>query len=117
MSLKSPISKVYETAQKLKVDVSFTIIKEIGKDHKKIFIMECKLGDLAVTAEGKSKKEAKRAVAELMLERVNELPDTQSDDYSIILKNKNKKKKSKKSPSKIVVSFSKKTFIHCAVIF
>lgn len=102
-SLKSPISKVYEIAQKMKIDVSFEIIKERGKDHKKIFVMQAKLGHVSVTAEGKSKKEAKKAAAELILERVNEL-GVSKDDYSILLKNKNNIKKKNKQKNKVMVS-------------
>lgn len=102
MSLKSPITKIYELAQKLKLDVSFDIIKEKGRDHKKIFVMECRLGHLSVTAESTKKKEAKKAAAELMLERVHELPGVPKDDYSVILQTKGKKKKQKKN--KVVVS-------------
>lgn len=106
-SLKSPISKVYETGQKLKLNVAFDVIKEKGKDHNKIFVMEGKLGHLSVTAEAKSKKEAKKAAAELMLEHVNELPGATDEDYSVILKSKNKSKKKSKKNNKIVVSLNK----------
>lgn len=112
MSLQSPISKVYEIAQKLKVDVSFNVIKERGKDHKKIFVVECKLAHLSVNAEGKSKKEAKRLAAELMLERVDELPGIPDDDYSVILKTKSKNKK-KKQKNKIMVGFCKGCLTYC----
>lgn len=102
---------MYEIAQKLKMDVSFDIIKETGKDHKKVFVMECKLGQLSVTAEGTKKKEAKKAAAELMLERVHQLPGVPQDDYSVILKTKKKKKNQKKN--KVVVSLLCYEFLLC----
>lgn len=73
--------------------------------------MECKLGHLSVTAEGTKKKEVKKAAAELMLERVHELPGVPADDYSVILQTKGKKKKQKKK--KVVVS----VFLLTVVVF
>lgn len=104
MSLKSPISKVHEIAQKLKIDVGFDVVKERGKDHNKIFVMQGKLGHILVTAEGKSKKEAKKIAAELILERVNELPGIPKEDYSIILKTKRPKNKKKNKQNRVLVS-------------
>lgn len=96
-AIKSPISQVYEAASKRKLDVNFEITSETGPSHKKVFVMQCTLGDFKVEAEGKSKKEAKRLAAEKMLEKIKELPQMAYDDYSVILKkNKNKKKKKNK---------------------
>lgn len=115
MSLKSPISKVYELAQKLKTDVSFEIIKQRGKSHNKIFVMQAKLGHIVVTAEGKSKKEAKKAAAELVLDHVHELPGIPKEDYSVILQTKTKKKNKQKQKFRVVVRFG--TFYFCNLQF
>lgn len=98
-SLKSPISLVYEAAQKRNLDVSFEVISETGPSHKKVFVTQCTLADIKVEAEGKSKKESKKLAAEKMLEKIQELPNIDSlQDYSIILKkNKQKSPKSKKN--------------------
>lgn len=116
MSLKSPISKVHEIAQKLKIDVGFDIVKERGKDHNKVFVMQGKLGSILVTTEAKSKKEAKKSAAELILERINELPGIPKEDYSIILKTKSKKNKKKNKQNKIVVSLDGIFAVFCTYL-
>lgn len=106
IALKSPISKVYELGQKLKIDAEFKIVEEKGRDHEKTFVMEGKLGDITVQAEGKSKKETKKLAAERILERVDELPEVSDEDYTVILRSKvrRKNKKKKKSGQKNVFS-------------
>ncbi|RZC33065.1 double-stranded RNA-binding protein Staufen -like 2-like, partial [Asbolus verrucosus] len=95
-NLKSPISRVYEQAQKRNLPVEFNVISESGKSHQKVFITQCKLGDFVSEGEGKSKKESKRMAAEKMLENLPLLPEI-SDGREIIkgLATKKKKKKNK----------------------
>lgn len=71
--LKSPVSKVYEEAQKRKLDIEFEITKESGPSHKKTFVTECRLGEFVTTGEGKSKKESKTVAAIHMLDKIAEM--------------------------------------------
>lgn len=101
-ALRSPVSLVHEAGQKRKIDVSFDVVNEEGPAHKRVFTMRCTLGHLTTEAEGHSKKDAKRRAAELMMERMDELPEL-SDEAQILSsmksdkKKKNKKKKIKKN--------------------
>jgi double-stranded RNA-binding protein Staufen len=94
-SLKSPISRVHEAAQKRNLPVEFNIVEETGKSHQKVFITQCKLGDFITEGEGKSKKESKREAAEKMLHNLADLPE-HFDENAIVSGFKNKKKRKKK---------------------
>lgn len=94
--LKSPISLVYEAAQKRNMEAIFEIVEEYGKPHKKVFVTELHIGNISTRGEGSSKKDSKRDAAEEMLKRIHELPNI-TDESLIVsgLKTKNKKKKNK----------------------
>ncbi|KAL1509758.1 hypothetical protein ABEB36_004445 [Hypothenemus hampei] len=93
--LKSPISLVYEAAQKRNLGVSFEVVDEIGPGHKKIFTMQCVVGDLKSTGQGKSKKESKRVAAEAMLVNLLRLPEISDKTNGNNVNNSKKKKKGK----------------------
>lgn len=98
--MKSPISRVHEAAQKLKIDLEFNVISETGKSHKKNFVTECKLGEFRTEGEGKSKKESKRAAAEKMVENLHLLPEI--IDGKAILNSSGKKKKKKINKNNVI---------------
>jgi hypothetical protein len=100
-SLKSPISRVHEAAQKRNLPVEFNIVEETGKSHQKVFITQCKLGDFITEGEGKSKKESKREAAEKMLHNLADLPE-HFDENAIVSGFKNKKKRKKKKKKQIM---------------
>ncbi|XP_056648429.1 double-stranded RNA-binding protein Staufen homolog [Diorhabda sublineata] len=95
--LKSPVSKVYEEAQKRKLGVEFEITKESGPPHKRTFITQCRLGGLVTTGEGKSKKESKKVAAINMLEKIAELEplSIEAETKHLLGKSKNKKRNKK----------------------
>lgn len=47
--LKSPISLVHEIALKRKLTVTFDVKLEKGPPHMKIFVTQCKVGDVVVS--------------------------------------------------------------------
>ncbi|XP_044763076.1 double-stranded RNA-binding protein Staufen homolog 2-like [Coccinella septempunctata] len=71
--LKSPISILYEYAQKRRLSLEFNELERSGPAHKLIFEMECTLGPEKISAKGRSKKEAKRIAAEKMIEIIPDL--------------------------------------------
>ncbi|XP_076274178.1 maternal effect protein staufen-like [Rhynchophorus ferrugineus] len=97
--IKSPISIVYEAAQKRNLAVNFEIIDEFGPAHKKTFTTKCVVGDLEVTGSGKSKKESKRIAAENMLPGLMNIPEVDDKHTN---SNKSKKSKNKNKKNKIV---------------
>ncbi|XP_078332855.1 double-stranded RNA-binding protein Staufen homolog isoform X2 [Crassostrea virginica] len=72
--VKSEISLVHEVALKRNLSVSFDVTRESGPPHMKTFLTRCKVGDMETEAEGNSKKVSKKKAAELMLEKLKELP-------------------------------------------
>ena len=48
--------------------------RESGPPHMKTFVTCCKVGDYVTEAEGNSKKVSKKKAAEMMLEKLKELP-------------------------------------------
>ncbi|CAG9831020.1 unnamed protein product [Diabrotica balteata] len=99
--LKSPISKVYEEAQKRKLSVEFEVIKESGPSHKKTFKTECRLGDIVTEGEGFSKKESKTDAAINMLAKIAELEplpiEVEARNFVKNDKKQNKRNKNKKN--------------------
>nr|XP_034323124.1 double-stranded RNA-binding protein Staufen homolog isoform X1 [Crassostrea gigas] len=71
---KSEISLVHEVALKRNMSVTFDVIRESGPPHMKTFVTRCKVGDMETESEGNSKKVSKKKAAELMLEKLKELP-------------------------------------------
>ncbi|ERL85896.1 hypothetical protein D910_03311 [Dendroctonus ponderosae] len=94
---KSPISLVYEAAQKRNLGVTFEVIDEVGPSHKKIFTTKCVVGDLTVTGEGKSKKESKRVAAENVLTQLMKITEVSGKHVAELPRSKksNKNKKNK----------------------
>ncbi|XP_061182714.1 double-stranded RNA-binding protein Staufen homolog [Saccostrea echinata] len=72
--VKSEISLVHEVALKRNMTVSFDVIRESGPPHMKTFVTRCKVGDMETEAEGNSKKVSKKKAADLILEKLKELP-------------------------------------------
>ncbi|XP_055997431.1 double-stranded RNA-binding protein Staufen homolog isoform X2 [Ostrea edulis] len=72
--VKSEISLVHEVALKRNMSVSFDVIRESGPPHMKTFVTRCKVGDMETESEGNSKKVSKKKAADLMLEKLKELP-------------------------------------------
>lgn len=73
------------------------IIDEGGLPHKRTFTTQCQLGDLVTVGEGKSKKESKKAAAEAILERIDELPPVSREmQLKNVISRKNKRKNKKK---------------------
>uniref|UniRef100_A0A6P7GWD1 Double-stranded RNA-binding protein Staufen homolog 2-like n=1 Tax=Diabrotica virgifera virgifera TaxID=50390 RepID=A0A6P7GWD1_DIAVI len=96
--LKSPISKVYEEAEKRKMSIECEVIKESGMSHKKKFKTECRLGDIITEGEGFSKKESKRDAAINMLAKIAELePLPIEEEARNFIKNDKKQKNRRKN--------------------
>lgn len=72
--LKSPISLVHEIALKRNLSVTFEVLSEKGPPHMKVFITQCRVGDLVAEGEGNGKKISKKRAAEKMLEELGKLP-------------------------------------------
>jgi len=72
--LKSPISLVHEIALKRHLNVVFEVKSENGPPHMKVFVTQCKIGDIVVDGEGNGKKISKKRAAEKMLEKLAQLP-------------------------------------------
>lgn len=104
-SIKSPISLVYESAQKRNLDVIFEIIDEVGPSHKKLFTTKCSVGNLESTGQGKSKKESKRAAAENILPQILEVPEVEGARNN--MKSGTKKSKKNKKNKVIKTTFDK----------
>ncbi|KAK3088569.1 hypothetical protein FSP39_020726 [Pinctada imbricata] len=73
-NLKSEISLVHEIALKRNLSVGFEVTRESGPPHMKTFVTCCKVGDYLTESEGNSKKVSKKKAAEMMLEKLKELP-------------------------------------------
>lgn len=86
---------MYEYAQKRRLFLDFNELEKTGPAHKLVFEMECILGTEKVTAKGKSKKDAKKRVAQIMLEKIPDLdiPDDLNSDQSVSSTTKLKKRK------------------------
>jgi len=54
--LKNPISLVHEGAHKRELEVSFTVVREIGPPHMRTFFITCTIGDVVTEGRGSSKK-------------------------------------------------------------
>ncbi|KAL5014604.1 hypothetical protein ScPMuIL_008874 [Solemya velum] len=96
--LKSEISLVHEIALKHNLPVGFEVIRESGPPHMKTFITRCVVGQMVTEAEGNSKKLSKKRAAELMLEKLKELPPL----AVYIQKPKNKLQSNKKKNRNII---------------
>ncbi|XP_069106688.1 double-stranded RNA-binding protein Staufen homolog [Argopecten irradians] len=90
--LKSEISLVHEIALKRNLKVSFDVIRESGPPHMKTFVTRCSVGEFEAEAEGNSKKMSKKKVAEMMLEKLRELPSLPVSTMKPRNKPNNKKK-------------------------
>lgn len=96
--LKSEISLVHEIALKRNLNVSFDVIRESGPPHMKNFVTRCTVGDIETEAEGNSKKFSKKKAAEMMLEKLKDLPPLPPS----ALKPKNKTVTNKKKSKNII---------------
>merc|ERR1719422_1590144 len=76
--LKSPISLVHEIALKRNLQVYFEVVREAGPPHMGTFITKCIVGDFLTEGEGNGKKVSKKRAAELMLDRLKQLPPVAS---------------------------------------
>lgn len=86
--LKSPISLVHEIALKRHLNVVFDVISETGPPHMKVFITQCRIGDLVVEGEGSGKKISKKRAAEKMLEKLSKLPPLPNINNLVRMKRK-----------------------------
>jgi len=93
--LKSPISLVHEVALKRNLSVAFSVVRETGPPHMRMFITRCTVGEFISEGEGNGKKVSKKRAAELMLNKLRELPPVASAVHTKHRKQTNTKKKSK----------------------
>ena len=68
------------------------VTRESGPPHMKIFVTRCKVGEFQTEAEGQSKKTSKKKAADLMLEKLRELPCLPPTLQRLKTKPNNKKK-------------------------
>lgn len=93
--LKSPISLVHEIALKRNLNVVFEVTSEKGPPHMKVFVTQCRVGDMVADGEGNGKKISKKRAAEKMLEKLSSLGPLPTTANVLGLKRKrivNKKK-------------------------
>jgi len=76
--LKSPISLAHEIALKRNLQVYFEVVRETGPPHMRTFITKCIVGDFVTEGEGNGKKVSKKRAAELMLDKLKQLPPVAS---------------------------------------
>merc|ERR1711936_820418 len=76
--LKSPISLVHEIALKRNLQVYFEVVREAGPPHMRSFITKCIVGEFLTEGEGNGKKVSKKRAAELMLDKLKQLPPVAS---------------------------------------
>jgi len=93
--LKSPISLVHEVALKRNLAVTFSVVRETGPPHMRMFVTRCTVGEFICEGEGNGKKVSKKRAAELMLKKLRELPPVASANVPKPRKQTNTKKKSK----------------------
>jgi len=72
--LKSPISLVHEIALKRNFQVYFEVIREAGPPHMRSFLTKCIVGEFLTEGDGNGKKVSKKRAAELMLDKLKQLP-------------------------------------------
>lgn len=106
--LKSPISLVHEIALKRNLNVAFEVLSEKGPPHMKVFVTQCKVGDLTAEGEGNGKKISKKRAAEKMLEELGKLPPLPNMNSMAHLKRKRVVTK-KKTRNLIKVNMDKTT--------
>ncbi|KAI4463500.1 maternal effect protein staufen [Holotrichia oblita] len=95
---KSPVSVLYELAQKQGIHLDYEVTDDNGHPHEKVFTTKCQFGDLTVEGSGKSKKLSKRNASENMLEKLKYTkPSEYNTDVTIKKITKKKKKKVIKS--------------------
>ena len=63
------------TQREFKVIPSYTVIKEEGPEHEKIFTVECRVKELKTVSTGKSKKSAEQQAAREMLKVLGVIED------------------------------------------
>merc|ERR1719391_1167582 len=76
--LKSPISLAHEIALKRNLVVKFEVTRETGPPHMRTFITKCIVGNFVTEGEGNGKKVSKKRAAELMLDKLKQLPPVAS---------------------------------------
>ena len=69
---------VHEIALKRNLQVYFEVVREAGPPHMRTFITKCIVGDFLTEGEGNGKKVSKKRAAELMLDRLKQLPPVAS---------------------------------------
>lgn len=92
----------HEAAQIRNMNLECEVINQSGSPHKKTFTTQCQIGDVITIGEGRSKKESKKAAAENILQRLDELPTVSAEKQMNNWVNKKTKKKTKRK--KIVKS-------------
>ncbi|CAH0561409.1 unnamed protein product [Brassicogethes aeneus] len=120
-TVKNPISRIYEAAQKNNLVVSFNIVEESGAAHKKEFTTECKLGDFVTFGKGGSKKASKKNAAENMVinlpnlvmnEEINNVGSVNNNNLEKTKKKKNKKNKVNKEENNNINKNEDGTFLN-----
>ncbi|GAV05174.1 hypothetical protein RvY_15344 [Ramazzottius varieornatus] len=93
-SSKSPITKLYETARRICIDVKFDEESSEGVPHCQIHYVRCVSGEMAAIGKGANKKLARNNAAEQMLKQFQQAYPAFTDDFCPF-KNPNKSKKAK----------------------
>ena len=65
---------MHEIALKRHLSVVFEVVSEKGPPHMKMFVTQCRIGDIVVEGEGNGKKKSKKRSAEKMLEHLMKFP-------------------------------------------
>merc|ERR1712079_991739 len=68
----------HEIALKRNLQVYFEVVRETGPPHMRTFITKCIVGDFVTEGEGNGKKVSKKRAAELMLDKLKQLPPVAS---------------------------------------
>ena len=67
---RNPVSALNEYCQVNKLELKLDVVREFGPPHRKHFVIGARFGDNYFEAESTNKKEGKRLVADLALQRV-----------------------------------------------
>merc|ERR1712117_318435 len=68
----------HEIALKRNLQVYFEVVRETGPPHMRTFITKCIVGEFVTEGEGNGKKVSKKRAAELMLDKLKQLPPVAS---------------------------------------
>lgn len=71
-SPKTPVSELMEIGMRMGLDITFTVMSEIGPPHNKEFVISCSAGNIVGQGKEYNKKKAKHLAAAETLKKLQE---------------------------------------------